>query len=849
MTFSDDDVLKMAAVTSTRDFPDVGGGLKCGKCRSTTLVRKGQFLEDTEDSNLWTLDQDHLPEWIQTAVDESGWTKGRIACPNCQCRIGAFDFVGGADNPVHLVKSKVDRSIGSTESSEITQTLEKRTLAAAAGAAAAAAAPLTPETTAIPAAVATSSSTEGDTISVTAPESKSLALEVTSSAVAASATAEVTSSDTTADISSMATPLADQHQPITMSDNDNDDEDANAALPSVSLTTGNGSGSIEAVADDVIGEEDDVHDEEPFEDASGDEEEEDVDATEADVVQMDFLVDGASGDMRLLSAASTTAEAAAAAAAASAGNRRAIKRSKMTLGQVGSHKKSLMKTKQEREEKFIQEILNSEPELDDMDPSLICPVCLDLLHDPYSALPCKHTFCETCLRRLGSKNAMDTTCPMCRQRILFCDLQSDLSKTIKLQFPEMYEKRKKFERSSANGNLSVYNMPLPWRPGWRNLISGRPMGGNAFDTRGSTAELFRRVVQQLPYYIPPVVLANLINLVFFVFLLFAVEVVPTLISLLMKTKKSSLPNVALQPPPPPAASFNPADKAGAVGGANGAAAAGSSTVSVADAAAAAAAAAAQAIHGDAIGASGEIQDYEDGSVDVATTSAAALDESILSAAAAAAASAVSASSASGSSDLPDDGQGFFPHSGDGIGGGGGGGVGIGPGGGGVDGSISNGMVMDTTFYYALYLVLFAGTLLGNFFLLNHPTSLIPRGSILERWFYHPRWGRFNRRVFDVLLVLVLTSIPIVTLPLVFSSSSSMMTSPAQGGVAAAEATIATMTSSTTSSSSSKTLLDAWLTRLVDYCTAFFAFPYFFVGIAVVWMVSVYFFDCHDDPVE
>merc|ERR1712110_1046484 len=37
-----------------------------------------------------------------------GWTKGRLNCPNCQSRIGGFDFVSGADYPVHLIKSKVD---------------------------------------------------------------------------------------------------------------------------------------------------------------------------------------------------------------------------------------------------------------------------------------------------------------------------------------------------------------------------------------------------------------------------------------------------------------------------------------------------------------------------------------------------------------------------------------------------------------------------------------------------------------------------------------------------------------------------------------------------------------------
>ena len=71
----------------------------------------------------------------------------------------------------------------------------------------------------------------------------------------------------------------------------------------------------------------------------------------------------------------------------------------------------------------MQEILDAEPELDALDPSLICPVCLDLLHDPFAAIPCKHIFCEPCLRRLGSKNPMNTLCPMCRQRIAYCEPQ------------------------------------------------------------------------------------------------------------------------------------------------------------------------------------------------------------------------------------------------------------------------------------------------------------------------------------------------------------------------------------------------------------------------------------------
>ena len=37
---------------------------------------------------------------------------------------------------------------------------------------------------------------------------------------------------------------------------------------------------------------------------------------------------------------------------------------------------------------------------------------------------------------------------------------------------------------------------------------------------------------------------------------------------------------------------------------------------------------------------------------------------------------------------------------------------------------SEGSVMDTTFYYALYLVLFVGTIVGNFFLVSIFTILV-----------------------------------------------------------------------------------------------------------------------------
>ncbi len=49
-----------------------------------------------------------LPEWIGVRVEEGGWTRGRLLCPQCGARVGGFDFVQGREAPVYLVASRVD---------------------------------------------------------------------------------------------------------------------------------------------------------------------------------------------------------------------------------------------------------------------------------------------------------------------------------------------------------------------------------------------------------------------------------------------------------------------------------------------------------------------------------------------------------------------------------------------------------------------------------------------------------------------------------------------------------------------------------------------------------------------
>ena len=49
---------------------------------------------------------------------------------------------------------------------------------------------------------------------------------------------------------------------------------------------------------------------------------------------------------------------------------------------------------------------------------LICAICLDIFFRPTTVYPCRHIFCDPCLRRLS--NARIVRCPLCRTPIKRC---------------------------------------------------------------------------------------------------------------------------------------------------------------------------------------------------------------------------------------------------------------------------------------------------------------------------------------------------------------------------------------------------------------------------------------------
>ena len=87
-----------------------------------------------------------------------------------------------------------------------------------------------------------------------------------------------------------------------------------------------------------------------------------------------------------------------------------------------------------------------------------CAVCIDLLYNPIKITPCGHIFCESCVKRLRkTETQRDVPCPLCRQTIESCVLDTELQIKLQLKYPEEMKQRK------INAEESPISSPLPRR--------------------------------------------------------------------------------------------------------------------------------------------------------------------------------------------------------------------------------------------------------------------------------------------------------------------------------------------------------------------------------------------------
>nr|XP_057926934.1 E3 ubiquitin-protein ligase RNF180 [Doryrhamphus excisus] len=80
----------------------------------------------------------------------------------------------------------------------------------------------------------------------------------------------------------------------------------------------------------------------------------------------------------------------------------------------------------------------------------ICAVCLDVYFSPYMCQPCRHIFCEPCLRTLARNCPANTPCPLCRTTITHVFFQKELNQIARTIFPKEYLCRKQnFQKASC----------------------------------------------------------------------------------------------------------------------------------------------------------------------------------------------------------------------------------------------------------------------------------------------------------------------------------------------------------------------------------------------------------------
>ncbi|NWS75259.1 RN180 ligase, partial [Crotophaga sulcirostris] len=127
------------------------------------------------------------------------------------------------------------------------------------------------------------------------------------------------------------------------------------------------------------------------------------------------------------------------------------------LNKIERNKLKSLRSRQRRREWWLQKetasgdlYTDDEHELRGDKESYLCAVCLDVYFNPYMCYPCRHIFCEPCLRMLAKDNPASTPCPLCRTTIARVFFQTELNNSTKSFFPTEYLKLKEnFQKSDS----------------------------------------------------------------------------------------------------------------------------------------------------------------------------------------------------------------------------------------------------------------------------------------------------------------------------------------------------------------------------------------------------------------
>merc|ERR1712198_547202 len=90
-----------------------------------------------------------------------------------------------------------------------------------------------------------------------------------------------------------------------------------------------------------------------------------------------------------------------------------------------------------------------------------CPICLDVLYMPTKTYPCRHTFCNTCLKQLKQFDRNESVkCPTCRTEIDKCLFDPNMADILSFMYPKELIQRRQHEENH------VIFSALPERAKW-----------------------------------------------------------------------------------------------------------------------------------------------------------------------------------------------------------------------------------------------------------------------------------------------------------------------------------------------------------------------------------------------
>lgn len=115
--------------------------------------------------------------------------------------------------------------------------------------------------------------------------------------------------------------------------------------------------------------------------------------------------------------------------------------------------------------------------LEDVPLEMSCAMCLEVMLNPHTTLPCRHDFCATCLRRLALSTPVRTKCPLCRETIAKCIPNAALSRMLQQQYPGQLAQKRQQEKKvyPRNSPLPSCADPAGYLSGFRHrrLLPGR----------------------------------------------------------------------------------------------------------------------------------------------------------------------------------------------------------------------------------------------------------------------------------------------------------------------------------------------------------------------------------------